>query len=73
MRKILAALTLSGAVVLGGANFAFANNGHHNTHPTHPSTGMGNQCPKGTHGAHGKCVRDKARHHGKPTTTTSMP
>lgn len=68
MKKILAAAALTAATVLGGANFAFANNGHHNGHPT---TGIGNQCPKGTHGAHGKCVRDKARHHGQPTTTTT--
>jgi len=68
MRKTLAAVVFTGALVLGGANFAFANNGHHHQHPT---TGIGNQCPKGKHGEHGKCVRDKARHHGHATTSTT--
>ncbi len=35
--------------------------------------GLGNQCPKGTKGTHGACVREIARHHGNATTTTAAP
>jgi hypothetical protein len=34
---------------------------------------IGKQCPKGTKGVHGACVREIAKHQHDPTTTTAAP
>jgi len=67
MRKFLAAAAVVAAMTLSAAGVAGAGTG---------GTKMGQQCPKGTKGTHGKCVSALAKGHGKTkhaTTTTTAP
>ncbi|MEY2567847.1 MAG: hypothetical protein QOE35_2376 [Actinomycetota bacterium] len=66
MRKFLSAAAVMAAMTLSAVGVAGAGTG---------GTKMGQQCPKGTKGVHGKCVSALAKGHGKTkhTTTTVAP
>jgi hypothetical protein len=66
MRKLVGAVAVVAAMSLSAVGVAGAGTG---------GTKMGQQCPKGTKGVHGKCVSALAKGHGKTkhTTTTVAP
>jgi hypothetical protein len=62
MRKFAAAAAVIAAMSLSAVGVAGAGTG---------GTKMGQQCPKGTKGVHGKCVSALAKGHGKTKHTTT--